>query len=402
MPRFEPFTGVRYDPARVILDDVLAPPYDVVDPEALTTLEARSPFNVVHVDLPRDPGDTDRYTAAGRRFDEWLTGGVLRRDPEPGFYAYRMGYHDRNGQLRQIVGVLGALEVVAPGEGDVLPHEETQHKVRDDRLRLLEACRADLSPIWGLSMADGLTGLVTTITGPPDARHTDEEGVHHRLWRLSQPGLMEAVAATVASAPVVIADGHHRYATALAHRDRRREALGRIGGDEDLVLALVTELGESQAGVRAIHRIVSGLPDRFDLLGALRTFFEVVPADLSPLELSDAMADAGALGLLLGGGKTVLLVPRAGDSQSMQDAPPDAVLLDRALATLPPHRLSFDHALDSVAKVVGAGEADAGVLLRPVAVAQIAATACAGRRMPTKTTFFHPKPRTGLVFRRRN
>jgi uncharacterized protein (DUF1015 family) len=187
VPRFEPFAGVRYDLDRVDIDDVVAPPYDVIGPEDQKDLEARSPFNVVHLDLPRDEEGRDRYTGAGQRFDEWLAQGVLRTDPEPGFYAYRMGYHDPDGHSRQIVGVLGALEVVAPGEGDVLPHEETQHKVRDDRLRLLRACRADLSPVWGLAIAEGLTDLLTTTPGAPVQRCTDEEGVHHRLWRLTQP-----------------------------------------------------------------------------------------------------------------------------------------------------------------------------------------------------------------------
>jgi len=397
VPRFEPFAGVRYDPDRVALDDVVAPPYDVVGPAELAALEARSPYNVVHVDLPEPDDGMDRYTAAGCRFDAWLAEGVLRTDPEPGFYAYSMGYTDPAGQRRQIVGVLGALEVVAPGEGDVLPHEETQHKVRDDRLRILEACRADLSPVWGLSTAEGLTALATGAHGPPVARYTDEEGVHHRLWRLTQPALVEAIAATVASAPVVIADGHHRYATALAYRDQA----GGGRADDDLLLALVCELADGQAGVRPIHRLVSGLPEGFDLLGALEPAFEPVIVDAEPAELPALMEGKAALGLLLSNGTTTLLVPRDAATAPGDGGRPDAAVLDDALAALPSHALAFDHSVESVAAKVAAGEADAGVLLRPVDVHQIAATARAGRRMPTKTTFFHPKPRTGMVFRRR-
>ena len=401
MPRFEPFAGVRYDLDRVNLDDVVAPPYDVIGPEEQSALEARSPYNVVRIDLPRNTGDgRDRYTVAGALLDEWLAGGVLRTDPEPGFYAYRMGYRDVDGNSRQIAGVFGALELVTPGEGDVLPHEETQSKVRDDRLRLLRACRADLSPVWGLSMADGLSELCTAAPGAPVARCTDEEGVHHRLWRLTQPGVVEAVTATVASAPVVIADGHHRYSVALAHRDEVRAAKGRVGGDEDLLLALVCELGDSQAGVRPIHRLVSGLAPDFDLLAALEPFFEAVADAGPPSTLPERMAEAGGLGLVEGADQAWLLLPRAGAGDAEDDVPPDAALLDAALATLPDHSLGFEHSLDSVLAVVGSGKASAGVLLRPVDVHQIARTAVAGRRMPTKTTFFHPKPRTGMVFRR--
>ncbi|HEV2760229.1 MAG TPA: DUF1015 domain-containing protein [Acidimicrobiales bacterium] len=400
MPRFEPFAGVRYDPDRVDLDDVVAPPYDVIGPEEQAALESRSPFNVVRIDLAREENGRDRYTAAGCRFDEWLAEGILRTDPEPGFYAYRMGYHDPDGNSRQIVGVLGALEVSAPGEGDVLPHEETQHKIRDDRLRLLRACRADLSPVWGLSMAEGLTELATGAAGAPVARCTDEEGVHHRLWRITQPAVVEALTATVASAPVIIADGHHRYATALTHRDEVRAARGSAGGDEDLLLALVCELTDGQASVRPIHRLIAGLPDDFDLVSALEPFFEPIAAEPPVADLPERMAEAGGLGLVLGPDRVWVLVPRAAADGGGGDSPPDAVLLDEALAGLPAHALSFDHSLDSVCATLAAGRASAGVLLRPVDVRQIADTARAGRRMPTKTTFFHPKPRTGMVFRR--
>jgi uncharacterized protein (DUF1015 family) len=401
VPRFEPFAGIRYDLDRVDLDDVVAPPYDVIGPADQAALEARSPFNIVHVDLAREQNGRDRYAMACSRFDEWLAEGILRPDPEPAFYAYRMGYHDVDGHSRQIVGVLGALELTAPGEGDVLPHEETQHRIRDDRLRLLRACRADLSPVWGLSMAEGLTELSTASPGAPVARCTDEEGVHHRLWRLSRPAVMAAVAETVSSAPVVIADGHHRYATALAHRDERRAARGGGRGDDDLVLALVCELADGQAGVRPIHRVVSGLPDDVDLLAALDPFFDVVPAEVDPADLPERMAEAGGLGLVMAPGRAWLLLPRAREGRGPDDdSPPDTALLDEALTTFPPHSLAFEHSLDSVLAQVASGNASAAVLLRPVDVRQIARAAVAGRRMPTKTTFFHPKPRTGMVFRR--
>jgi uncharacterized protein (DUF1015 family) len=395
VPRFEPFAGVRYDLDRVELDDVVAPPYDVIGPDDQLALEARSPYNVVRIDLARETEGRDRYATARSLFDEWLAGGILRTDPEPSFYVYGMGYHDASGNSRQIVGVLGALEAVAPGEGDVLPHEETQHKIRDDRLRLLRACRADLSPIWGLSLAEGLSELCTGTPGAPVARCTDDQGVHHRLWRLSQPAVIDAIATTVRSAPVVIADGHHRYATALAHRDERRAERGGPAGDAELVLALVCELADGQAGVRPIHRVIRGLPDGFDLAAALDASFEAVPVDGPPTALPDHMAEQGGLGLVLDPDKGRVLVPRTDGG-----ARPDAALLDEALAGLPAHQLAFEHSLDSVVAAVASGAASAGVLLRPVDVRDIASTALAGRTMPTKTTFFHPKPRTGMVFRR--
>ena len=154
MPGFEPFAGIRYDGEKVALDKVVAPPYDVIGPDERHHLEERSPYNVVHIDLARDEPERDRYTAARCRFDDWLAAQVLVADLEPAFYVYRMGYHDPDGRPRQTSGVIGALELSVPGEGDVLPHERTIPKPKDDRLNLLRACRANLSPIWVLSLAE--------------------------------------------------------------------------------------------------------------------------------------------------------------------------------------------------------------------------------------------------------
>src|SRR5207302_6330481 len=125
------------------LGDVTAPPYDVIDSEQQAALEARSPYNVVHVDLPRDEADRDRYTGAGCRFDEWLAAHIIVADDAASFYIYRMGFHDEHGHAHQTAGVIGALELAVPGEGDVLPHERTMPKPKSDRLDLLRACRTN-------------------------------------------------------------------------------------------------------------------------------------------------------------------------------------------------------------------------------------------------------------------
>jgi uncharacterized protein (DUF1015 family) len=416
--RFEPFAGIRYDTDRVEMADVIAPPYDVIDDEARARLEARSPYNAVYVELGRDGAEGDRYDRARCFFDQWLADGVLAVDDEPGFYVYRMGWHDDAGRPHQTTGVMGALELSTPDEGRVLPHEHTMGKPKGDRLQLLRACRANLSPVWGLSLAEGLSELCQ-VAGPPVARATDEDGVHHRLWRITQPGVLTAITDAVASAPVMIADGHHRYETALAYRDERRASTGEARGDFEALLALVVELTEDQLQVQPIHRVITGLPDDFDIVGALAPSFDVeevfdpppTAADgLGPFagRLAQRMATAGALALLAGD-RTWLLRPRTPAGTAHPDEPrsdkasldePDALLLDVALARLPDHQLDFHHSAEVVAELARAGKAQAAVLVRPVAVDQIAAAARAGHRMPPKTTFFAPKPRTGLVFRR--
>jgi uncharacterized protein (DUF1015 family) len=403
--RFEPFTAVRYRPGRVELADVVAPPYDVIGADDLVRLEARSPYNVVHVDLSRDEDQRDRYQAARCRFEEWLAEGVLVADEEPGFYVYRMGWRAENGEPRQTSGVLGALELDPGRTGAVLPHERTMAKPMDDRLRLLRACQANVSPIWGLSLATGLSGLCQP-PGPPLARCTDEDGVHHRLWRLTAPAALDAVSATVASAPVVIADGHHRYETALAYRTERRAASADQPGPYDLVLTYVVELADEELGVRPIHRLLSGLPEDVSVADALSASFSVEPVGPPTDDLLNRMAAAGALGLALPG-QAYLLRPRPGPgpggADASPDAPPDELAdserLEAALEGLPDHAVAYHHDVRHVLALLDKGEVQAGLLLRPASVPQIAAAARAGRRLPQKTTFFYPKPRTGMVFR---
>jgi uncharacterized protein (DUF1015 family) len=392
VPRFEPFAGIRYNAEAVDLDRVVAPPYDVIGPEERHTLEERDPHNVVHIDLPRDEPGRDRYSAAGCHVDEWLAEHVLNQDDGPAFYVYRMGYHDQDGRPRQTSGVIGALELSVPGEGDVLPHERTMSKPKDDRLNLMRSCRANLSPIWVLSLAHGLAALCE-LPGPPDARCTDDEGVHHRLWRITQPGVVSALADAVASAPVVIADGHHRYETALAYRDEQRAA-GAGPGDHDLIMAYAVELADEQLTIRPIHRLLSALPPDADLVAALSPAFEPFDAGPPTASLAARMADAGALALVLPG-QAWLLKPRDADEHRS-----DADRLDAVLSSLPPHELRYQHGVENVVTLVEKGDAQAGVLLRPVSVDQMEAAARAGRRLPEKTTFFYPKPVTGLVFRR--
>jgi len=399
VPRFEPFTAVRYDTDRVSIDEVVAPPYDVIGPDERERLAARSPHNVVHVDLPRAAPGEDPYAAAGSRFAEWLADGVLAVDERPGFYVYRMGWRDESGRAGQTTGVIGALELAPPGEHGVLPHERTMGKPKDDRLNLMRATRANLSPIWGLSLASGLSALCD-VSGPPVARHTDEEGVHHRLWPLDQSAVVAAVSETVASAPVVIADGHHRYETALAYRAERAERTGGAAGEHDLVLAYLVELTGDQLSIGPIHRLVTGLPTGFDPLASLAEDFEVIADDEGPNPgLLGRMGAEGALALVTPGG-TWLLRPRPDRAGGRNGNQPDAGLLDRSLAAWPPHETTYPHRAGDVLAAVAAGSASAGLLLRPATVEQIAAAARAGRRMPQKTTFFRPKPRTGLVFRR--
>jgi uncharacterized protein (DUF1015 family) len=376
VPRFQTFAGVRYAAEDGYVDAVVAPPRDVISDEDRSRLEAASEHNAVRLEAPGadDPAEL---------FRRWKAEGALVADDAPSFYVYRMGFHDDGGRPRQTSGVIGALEL----DGGVLPHERATPEDRAGRLELLRSTQINVSPIWALSPAAGLSALCEP-TGPPDLRATDDQGAHHRLWRVTQPGVTEAIAAAVASAPVVIADGHHRFGDALAYR---AEA-GGAPGPWDSIMAYVVELAEEQLCVRSIHRLLSGLPEGFDLVAALEPFFEPFEAPPADATLLRRMEEAGALGLVTSDGAW-LLRSRSGDQGV------DAHLLDAALTALPAPVVRYQHDLDETLTAVRTGAAQAAVLLRPPTVGQIAEVARGGRLMPPKTTFFWPKPRTGLVFR---
>jgi len=396
MPRFEPFRGLRYAPSVGPIGQVLAPPYDVIGSAERQHLAARHPANAVLVELPEPDlqGGRDRYAVATALFTRWLAEGTLVVDDTPCLYPYRMT--DQSG--RASTGVLGLLGLAAPGEeSDILPHEQTLPKPKSDRLDLLRATRANLSPIWGLSMRKGLTATFDPTDDDPVADAYDDDGVRHQLWVLSDPDSIAAIAEAVAEAPVVIADGHHRYETSRTFAAECREANGNQPGPYDYILALVVELAEEQLTVGAIHRTVSGLPADFDLVEALSPWFDVVRAGPADARTLGALADANSLALITGG-DAYLLLPHAATYEDAGDDL-DSSLIAFAMAQLPAHESSHQHSVAEVMEALSRGGAQAGFLLRPVTVTQIEEWAAARRRMPPKTTYFSPKPRTGMVFR---
>ncbi len=394
MPRFEPFPGLRYDRARAELALVTAPPYDVIDAADRQVLAERDPHNVVHIDVPVD--GVDPYADAAARLREWRDEGVLTTDPAPTFTANRMTFIDEAGHRHQTLGVIGALEVSRATEGgDVLPHERTTPKARSDRLRLMQATEANLSAIWGLSLAHGLSAAISPDTAP-DAHWTDPGGVTHEVWRIDDHAVVDRISELAGSAPVVIADGHHRYDVALTYRDERRKRADGAAGPYDLTLAMLVELAPDQLVVQPIHRLLSGFGSLDALVAALNVSFTFTGGGQVTPAIGDRLVEEGALALVRPDGTVTLLHPKPGAFDEVDDL--DSARLDHALAGLP-HEQAFQHGLDLTAAKVASGEAGAAVLLRPVTVAAIEAMAHARGLMPPKSTFFAPKPATGVVLR---
>ncbi|MHB8293552.1 MAG: DUF1015 family protein [Acidimicrobiales bacterium] len=401
MPHIEPFPGLRYAPW-TDLARTIAPPYDVVGPEQREQLAGSSPYNAIHVELPVPPGDP--YARAAGYLHEWRTAGVLIAD-EPSLYAYRMDFTDAAGSPRHTAGVIGALALGGAGGRDVRPHERTMPKPKGDRLDLLRTTRVNTSPIWGLSLAEGLSSVID-MSGKPDLEAVDGDGVAHRAWLVRDRHAQSAIMEAVASAPVVLADGHHRYETARSYRDELAAVAGppellRAAG---LVMALVVELAEEQLHLGAIHRLIGELPGGFDLLQAFSERFDIseqaAPERTGPSAEGTGPApvsnEAGPL-LVTSEGSWLLRpkeLPPAG-----AEPPVDSSLVEPVLSRLAPASIAYAHDQHEVATSVATGAAAAGLLLRPPTIRQIEETARKGMLMPPKTTYFWPKPRTGMVYR---
>ena len=414
MADVQPLRALHYDPSVVgALADVVAPPYDVIDAGQRAALIARSPFNVVAVDLPQ--GDPDPYAAARELFESWQLQGALVRDGEPALWAHTQDYSGPDGQALTRRGFFCRVRIEEYGPGRVRPHERTHPGPKEDRLRLTRATRANISPIFSLysdpshAAWDALAPATQEV---PWGEVADSDGTVHRLWRVSEPAAIAAVQAATRDAELLIADGHHRYETMQAYAQE-------IGGEGDhrYILMCLVALEDPGLTVFPTHRLVRGMDDarRSALAQALQRDFartEVPIAQLAPpagggplqlgyiddrdertyrLTLKDqAIADA-----VLGG---------HGEAYRRLDTGVlEALLLKGALGLSDEDISHFNglfYARDTAEAVamVRSGEYQAAFLMRPTPVAQVRDVAAAGENMPPKSTYFFPKLLTGLLF----
>jgi uncharacterized protein (DUF1015 family) len=432
VPDIRPFRALRYDPDVVgDLGAVVAPPYDVIGPDLHRALLARHPRNAVRLDLPGgEPGEDpdERYRRVARSMTAWRSDGTLRKDPRPSLYVYEQAYRvPGTGVERAQRGFFGRLrlEALGPGSG-VLPHERTLAGPREDRYRLLRATGVNTSPVVVLFEDPGgaAAHLADVAQGDPLIAVTDDDGVHHRVWPVTDDGLPDGRVATLVGAagagPVVIADGHHRYETALRYRDERRTLRG---GEPDppfdFVLALFLD-ATGELTVLPTHRVVRHLGDggSAPLREGLGGLFELTPAVSAELvaqfEAAGGLAGGeGRLGLVTRDGAWRLVARRAafaglqhqggaavrGLDVSLLAAALEHVAGIDAAAVAGGERIGYTKSAAEAAALVEAGAdgADAAFLLEPTPVRSILAVARDGDVMPQKSTWFHPKALTGLV-----
>ncbi|OSZ57713.1 chromosome partitioning protein ParA [Streptomyces pharetrae CZA14] len=408
-----PFRGLRYDPDRVgSLAAVTSPPYDVVvRPDGLHHLEAADPHNIVRLILPQAATPAERNEQAADTLRRWLADGVLTADPEPGLYVYEQ--QDGAGLLQR--GIIGALRVSEPSESVVLPHEDVMPHVVADRAALMRATEANLEPLLLTYRGDGSTADTTAVIEriadlPPLLATTTEDGYHHRLWSVTAPADVAAIQADLGRHQALIADGHHRWAT---YRRLRAEHASPSPWDYGLVLLVDT--ARYPLRVRAIHRLLHGLPVA-DALAALDGLFRVRHLDAPLAEALTALGDAAQDGnaYLLAGDGGYHLVDRPDPALLARTVPAGRPEAWRSLDATVLHATLLDHVwripedspahiayIHDAAATVAKAERDAGtaVLMHPVREEVVRDLARQGVTMPRKSTSFGPKPASGLVLR---
>jgi uncharacterized protein (DUF1015 family) len=434
VPEIRPFRALRYDRSTIPdLGLVVAPPYDVIGPDEQERLLARHPANVVRLDLPRDElGDEpdDRYRRAARTLAGWRSDGTLHKDPHPSIYVYEQTYRVPGTAVDRTQRGFFArlrLEAFGPTSG-VLPHERTLAAAREDRYKLLRATGVNTSPVIVLyddGREVGRPILDRLTAGAPAADIVDEDGVRHRLWAVLADGEatteLAPLIAVAAGGAVVIADGHHRYETALRYRDERR--MSRSCEEDpafDYLLTLFVDAAGEELTVLPTHRVLRGLGDDgvTRLLTRLDELFDVrrdVGRDELVTRFEAAALEpggAGIFGLWTRQGGALLTARRAAFEPFLPPGGAAVRALDVTLLGVAMERLAgldadavaagaigfTKSATDAVGLVdAGLDEADAAFLLEPTPIASVVAVAADGDVMPQKSTYFYPKALTGLV-----
>jgi uncharacterized protein (DUF1015 family) len=412
MAEVRPLRALHYDLAAVpSLAAVVSPPYDVIDADLRRELLERSPFNVVEVDLPQAP-EGDPYEHAAEVLEEWTLAGIVTSDRDEAIWPMTQEYTAPDGSRRTRQGILVRVRVTEYGAGKVRPHERTQPGPKEDRLRLTRATRHNLSPIFSLYAGDAWSPVADAIAEEPWGEVTDDDGTVHRVWRVDDPGVLEAVTAALADSELLIADGHHRYETARTYADE-------VGGEgpHRYTLMCLVSLEDPGLTVFPTHRLLTGLdPSQYEPLGqGLRELFDIEEVPLDALDPTGEEG-TGVFGYADAHFKRGFRL-RLRDTSKLDEALAgrpeayrrlDAVILEalvlKGILGMSEEDIAAKRGIayskgtaDAIARVESES-ADCAFLLRPTPVEQVREVAAAGETMPPKSTYFFPKVLTGLGF----
>ena len=431
-----PFRGIVYNQEKAgTINNLVCPPYDIISPGQQQELYRKSPHNVVRLEFGLEsPGDTDtdnRYTRAAAFLHEWRTSSILEPNPSPAIYIYEMEYPGGKSP-KKLRGMICLVKIEDYESGIVKPHETTLSGPKTDRLNLLRSCKASFSQIFSLfSDSDGtVSGLLHKVTGRPAIEAAGQDGVVHRIWILDEKQEVDKIVRELADKPVFIADGHHRYDTALNYRNERRKAAGSFTGNEpyNFVAMYLAPLEDPALTVLPAHRALFNLtgfdPKRFE--ADLNCYFNIERIDfdekseeadrLTVLETMAHRADrAHVFGMRVKGEQSYYLLTLRNEAD-MDAVIPNKSSAYRRLDVSILHHLIIDKLLGikmdthklglNIEYIKDAEEADKRVhesaaelifFMNPTKVRQVKEVASAGERMPQKATYFYPKLLTGLV-----
>ena len=419
MAQFLPFRGLRYN-SRTDLSNVICPPYDVIKGDARAQLMQRDPHNIVAVELAAPYGEAvtpDQYAQSADLLAQWIADGVLVRD-DSSYYLYEQEFAlPGTAETVKRRGVIGALTLEEFGEG-VQPHEFTMSGPKADRLELLRATQTNISPIFGLFADDDAwieLLLESVAVTEPDGVATDGDGTVHRLWKITDDETVNGIEAGFDNENILIADGHHRYETALNFlREERERAGDNWTGAEAAngVMMMCVSMNDAGLVVLPTHRLIVNVePEKVAVLPeTLKNSFDVEPLENGAAILTEALAGEGGtakLGLHLPG-QSYLLTLRENNAQSALAKLDVSVLHDQILQKdlgIDAEKLAAGehvsytiHAAEAIEKVEN-GEAQAAFLMRATPAKQVAEVAASGDKMPQKSTYFYPKLMTGMVLR---
>ncbi|MGA8057866.1 MAG: DUF1015 domain-containing protein [Candidatus Binataceae bacterium] len=419
--RIEPFAGLLYDPERVgVLSNVVAPPYDLIDKARQDALYARSLYNVVRLELNRDP---DRYASAARTLGEWLSDGVLKRAPRPAIYLYSQ-FFEIEGRLLRRDGFIVRIRLEEFSAGRILPHERTFPAAKQDRLELLTALNTNVSSVFGLYAGahPALASLTAELTAhEPALEVTDDLGIRNQLRPIEDEAEIATIQQELESSRIFIADGHHRYETALEYRRRRRAAEHDPAAARPYDYTMMTLVACDDPGLVILptYRVARRLdPETIASFDSRVAPLFAVEEFSSPDMMRAALAKAGqgAIAVALGGERVKLRLLRLKDPSAMADAMPGtppavqrldvsvlhALVLERIFEITPEQIKAgglIEYTIDALGALGNVGPASAsGVfLMNPPAISDVEAVSDAGAVMPEKSTYFYPKLLTGLV-----
>jgi uncharacterized protein (DUF1015 family) len=412
MADVKPFRAAHYDPARDAIADVTAPPYDVIDAQGREELVARSPHNVVELDLPRTADGSDVYEHAAELLARWRADGTIVQDEKRTIWALEQDYTDPDGERRTRRGFLARIAVTDYGPGLVRPHERTQPGPKEDRLRLTRATKYNLSPIFVLHAGDAWSIISPALGEEPFCEVTDPDGTVHRAWPIDDFDVQQQLSQLLEPSELLIADGHHRYETARTYADE-------IGGDGDhrFTLACLVSLEDPGLSVFATNRLVHDL-DEAQRESLRRTILDLFDAEEVAEE--DLVPDRGYGEIAFGYMDSHHLKPyrlRLKYPQALEEQLPhssdayrklDAAALEALILKQPlgmtnddiaaKRGISYCSDFAETRRRLHAGEADAAFFLRPTPVEQVRAVADEGETMPPKSTYSFPKLLTGIAF----